>query len=114
MCSLNTSNTRLVSINEFDFSKVKLISSKNIGILLSTKIGQSNSMIAYSLKDRIIKKWPDKKVFIFYCSDVNFLELENFNFIDIYINTACPRLAADDSSRSPKSIINASDVEKIL
>jgi diphthamide biosynthesis enzyme Dph1/Dph2-like protein len=90
------------------------LTSKNIGIIVTTKRGQNNSKKAELLEDRILKKWPDKKVYMLLCSELNFSELENFNFVDIYVNTACSRIGHDDTIRSPKPIINMSDVEELL
>ena len=88
---------------------LKFLMSKNIGIIVTTKRGQNNTKKAEFLKDRILKKWPDKSVFMLLCSELNFSELENFNFVDIYINTACSRIGHDDTIRSPKPIINRSE-----
>jgi 2-(3-amino-3-carboxypropyl)histidine synthase len=93
---------------------LKFLTSKNIGILVTTKRGQNNGRRAELLKEKILKKWPDKKIFMLLCSELNFSELENFNFIDVYINTACPRIGHDDTIRSPKPIINMEDVEGLL
>jgi len=93
---------------------LKFLTSNKIGILITTKRGQNNSKKAELLQGKILKKWPDKKVFMFMCSEINFSELENFNFVDIYINTACSRIGHDDTIRSPKPIINMSDVEALL
>jgi diphthamide biosynthesis enzyme Dph1/Dph2-like protein len=93
---------------------LKFLTSKNIGILVTTKRGQNSSKRADRLRDNIVKKWSDKQVFIFYCNELNFQELENFNFVDIYVNSACSRIGHDDTTRSPKPIINIADVENIL
>ena len=93
---------------------LKFLTSKSIGIIVTTKRGQNNTKRAELLKDKISKKWPDKKVFMLLCSELNFSELENFNFVDIYINTACSRIGHDDTIRSPKPIINIGDVEVLL
>jgi len=90
------------------------LTSKNIGILVTTKRGQNSNKRAEKLCDEIKKRWPEKKVYMFLCSEMNFSELENFNFIDVYINSACPRIGHDDTSRSPKTIVNISDVEGLL
>jgi len=95
-------------------SILKFLSSNNIGVIVSTKIGQCNYKRAESLAVNISKKWPNKKVYTFICDELNFQELENFNFIEIYINTACPRIGHEDNIRSPKSIINIEDVEGLL
>jgi diphthamide biosynthesis enzyme Dph1/Dph2-like protein len=62
----------------------------------------------------VLKKWPEKSIFTFLCNEISFSELENFNFIDIYVNTACSRIGHEDTIRSPKPIINIDDVEGLL
>jgi 2-(3-amino-3-carboxypropyl)histidine synthase len=93
---------------------LKFLTSKNIGIIVTTKRGQNSTKRAELLKRKILEKWPDKKIFMLLCSELNFSELENFNFVDIYINTACSRIGHDDTIRSPKPIINIEDVERLL
>jgi 2-(3-amino-3-carboxypropyl)histidine synthase len=93
---------------------LKFLTGKKIGIIVTTKRGQNNGKRAELLRGRIMKKWPDKEVFMLLCNELNFSELENFSFIDIYINTACPRIGLDDTIRSEKPIINISDVEVLL
>jgi len=93
---------------------IKFLSSKNIGMIITTKRGQNSSKRAELLREKILKRWPDKEIFMFYCNELNFSELENFNFIDAYINTACSRIGHDDTVRSPKTIVNIGDVEGLL
>jgi 2-(3-amino-3-carboxypropyl)histidine synthase len=93
---------------------LKFLTSNNIGIIVTTKRGQNSSKRAELLKEKISKKWHDKKIFMLLCSELNFSELENFNFVDIYVNTACSRIGHDDTIRSPKPIINIDDVEGLL
>jgi 2-(3-amino-3-carboxypropyl)histidine synthase len=71
----------------------KFLSSDNIGILVTTKSGQNNSKKAEELRDKLEEK--GKKVFVFLANEINFNSLENFNFIDVWINTACPRIVED-------------------
>jgi 2-(3-amino-3-carboxypropyl)histidine synthase len=95
-------------------AKLKFLNSKNIGLLMTTKIGQGSPKRAMRLKQKILDRWPEKQVFAFYANEISFLELENFNFIDIYVNVACSRIGHDDTSRSEKAIINIADVESLL
>ena len=67
---------------------IRLISSKSVGILVSTKPGQANLKKAIELKEKL----TDKDCYIFAFDTLNIPELENFNFIDCWINTACPRI----------------------
>ncbi|MGV8150690.1 MAG: diphthamide synthesis protein [Candidatus Woesearchaeota archaeon] len=95
-------------------AKLKFLNSKNIGLLITTKMGQGSPKRAMKLKENILSKWPEKKVFVFYADEINFMELENFNFIDIYVNVACSRIGHDDTARSEKAIINIRDAEELL
>jgi 2-(3-amino-3-carboxypropyl)histidine synthase len=90
------------------------LSSKIVGILISQKPGQDQTERARALGKDIIKRWPDKEIFFFIADSIDFSELENFNFIDIYINTACPRIGYDDVTRSPKPIINMSNINELI
>ena len=73
---------------------IKFLSGKNIGVLVSTKPGQK-----YPLKqlEFLEKKYKDKKFYFFITDNIDFNQLENFPFIDSWINTACPRLEEDFS-----------------
>lgn len=82
----------------------KVKEAKNIGILVSVKPGQYNLEAAEKLKNTLKKE--KKNVFIFLFETLNILELLNFNWIDAWINTACPRIVEDDFN---KPIINASE-----
>lgn len=79
---------------------IKFLSSKNIGILVSTKTGQMNIKRALELK-----KKKDKNYYLFAFDTVRFDELENFPFIQCWVNTACPRIADEK-----KGIINIEEI----
>jgi len=61
---------------------------------------------AEKIKNALQKK--GKEVFIFVFDELNAAELENFTFIDFWINTACPRIA-DDPDKS--KIVDMSELE---
>lgn len=82
---------------------LKFHSAKNIGILISTKPGQYNFEEAQILK----KKYNEKKFYLFVADTFDFNELENFPFVECWINTACPRIAEDQSK---KPIVNLEDL----
>ena len=54
---------------------------------------------------QIPKKKKDKNYFIFAFDTLNISDLENFPFIDCWVNTACPRIADER-----KNMINISDI----
>jgi len=86
----------------------KFYMAKNIGILVSTKFGQQHLSEAVKFRKKIEKE--NKKGFVFISDTLDFSELENFNFIDVWVNTMCPRIALDDFGKARKPIINISDI----
>jgi 2-(3-amino-3-carboxypropyl)histidine synthase len=85
---------------------LRFISSKNIGVLVTTKPGQNRLKEALKLKDEL----KDKNVYILLADTLDFRELENFAFIDCFVNTMCPRIGMDDTIRLEKPIINIEDI----
>lgn len=84
----------------------KFYASEKIGILVSTKSGQSQMKKALEFK----KNLGDKECFVFLCDTLDFQSLENFTFIQVWVNTMCPRIAFDDAVKIRKPIINIEDV----
>jgi 2-(3-amino-3-carboxypropyl)histidine synthase len=80
----------------------KFISSKNIGILATTKPGQNQNKIIEQLREKLENK--DKTVYVFIANEINFQSLENFNFIESWINTACPRIVEDFKCLNPEDL----------
>ncbi|MDD5651504.1 MAG: diphthamide synthesis protein [Candidatus Nanoarchaeia archaeon] len=78
----------------------KFYTAKTYGILVSTKLGQSNLKKAEELRKKL------KNSYIFICNNINENEFENFRNIDIWINTACVRIEG-------KNIINLEDLPKL-
>ncbi len=97
---------------------LKFKTSKNIGVIITKKLGQNRMQDALKFKT----KWENnakeqnnetnkKNIFLFLTDTLDFNELENFPFIECWINTMCPRIGYDDSLRLQKPIINIDDVE---
>ena len=76
---------------------LRYLNSKKVGILLTTK----NQKFANITKLKNLIK--NKEIFIFTSDYIDINELENYPDIDIFINTACPRI-------EEKNIINAEDI----
>jgi 2-(3-amino-3-carboxypropyl)histidine synthase len=87
-------------------SLVKFHSSNNIGVVITTKPGQMQLKHSFKLED----KYPDKKFYFFVDDTLSFNQLENFPFIDVWVNTACPRIGLDDVEKFRKGVVNLSDV----
>ncbi len=84
------------------------LTKKNIGIIVTTKPGQFNLKLAEKLKRS--NYFKDKNFYIFMFDTVDFNSLDDFNFIECWVNTACPRIGLDDSIKISKPIINIKDV----
>lgn len=85
---------------------LKFHTSKNIGVLITVKPGQNKLKEAELLK----KKFPDKTFYFLVCDTIDFNSLEDFNFVECFVNTACPRIAFDDSIKISKPIIDIDDL----
>ena len=79
---------------------LKYLNAKKIGILVSVKPGQ-----------KYMQGKPDiENSYTFVCDNV--AGLENFSDIDIFVNTACPRLAYEGEFE--KTVINWVDLKNLL
>ena len=87
---------------------MKFLQAEEIGIVVSLKPGQNNFKKAVELK----KQLKDKNCYIFVCDTLDFNQLENFPFIQCWVNTACNRIL-DDYEKFPKPLVDLSDIEKM-
>ncbi len=78
---------------------------QKVGVLITTKYGQSRLHEALKLKE----KYPDKEFFFLMADVIDFNKLEDFPFIDCYVNTACPRIM-DDNEKVPRALVNIGDL----
>lgn len=72
----------------------KFLNAKTIGVLTTTKSGQSVS--DKRLKE-LENKYKDKNFYKFIADTIDYTQLENFPFIEAWVNTACPRIEEDIS-----------------
>ncbi|NQU78545.1 diphthamide synthesis protein [Candidatus Woesearchaeota archaeon] len=78
---------------------------ETIGVLMTTKNGQSSVQGGLKKVKDIEKKYPNKKFYRFVCGTLDFSDLENFPFIDCWLNTMCPRIMEDIN------VLNVEDLE---
>ncbi|MBI2630312.1 diphthamide synthesis protein [Candidatus Pacearchaeota archaeon] len=98
-------NISRITIEEIEKLKLKqkaklskFLLKSDIGIILSSKPGQSlplNHLI--KLKQKLKTKYQDKRFYSFISETLNLQELENFN-IDLFLNTACPGIELDSNN----------------
>lgn len=89
---------------------LKFYNAKKVGIIVSTKPGQTGNKINNSAEKKLeaalkLKQRGDKKYYIFAADTIQLNELENFPFIDCWVNTACPRIVEDKAG-----IVNMSNI----
>jgi 2-(3-amino-3-carboxypropyl)histidine synthase len=80
----------------------------SFGILVSTKPGQSNPTIATNIQH--ILEQNGKKSVLLYGAEIIPEKLLDFIDIDVFVDTACPRLALDDPERFPKPILTRDEI----
>ncbi len=87
---------------------LRFLEAKEIGFLVSLKPGQNNFKKAVEWK----KKLKDKNCYILAFDTLDFNQIENFPFIECWVNTACNRIL-DDYDKFAKPLVDLSDIEKI-
>lgn len=100
-------------LRKYRGSLMKFLTATTVGVITTIKPGQEQFKPALFLE----KNYPDKKFYHFIDNDVSFNQLENFPFIQVWVNTACPRVGFDDQEKFAKGVINLNDAleaERIL
>jgi len=85
-------------------AKLRFLKAEKVGIIVSSKTGQNGIASAMRLKKR-----TDKKYMVFAVDTLNYNELENFPWVDCWVNTACPRIADEKHD-----VVNIQDVREFL
>lgn len=81
---------------------------QNIGVFVTSKWGQEYKETALKLKPQ----YPNKNIYYFISDNFTDLEMENFPYIDCWVNTACPRIGQDDIVRHKFPVVNIKDIFK--
>lgn len=93
-------------LKKIEIKQKKFLISKTIGLLVSSKPGQSyNNVIP--IKDKLEKS--GKKVYLFESNNISIDEFENYPQIQIWVNTACPGIQRDNSN-----IVNLKDILEFI
>lgn len=86
------------------------LSAKNVMFIESLKSGQTYgvTLLKKALKQRGVR------IFSIISDEVNFNRLNELRGVDVFINTACQRIAIDDMEKLERPIVNAEDLEPYL
>ena len=87
---------------------VSFMTAKNVGVVVTVKPGQQQFKVSRKLRET----YPDKNIYYFAENTLDFTHLEDFPFIDVWINSACPRIGFDDAAHMPVNMINVTDALK--
>lgn len=82
----------------------KYLHAEKIGILVTIKPGQQYLQSAVTLKEKLQEE--GKKAYIFIDNTFDLNSLENYPFIECWVNTACPRIGTDDIVHIKQPMIN--------
>ena len=80
---------------------------KMFAILVGLKPGQNRLGKALNIKERLEKK--GKSVHLFAVRNIIPEMLMNFPAVDAYVNTACPRISLDDTSKFQKPVLTINE-----
>jgi 2-(3-amino-3-carboxypropyl)histidine synthase len=84
---------------------LKFIQAKEIGVIISSKWGQEQ----YKKAKQLEKRYTNKRFYFFLDDNISFGQLENFPFIEVWVNSACPRIAIDEMEKFNRKVINLND-----
>ncbi len=97
-----------LAVKKHKVAIIKFLSADNIGVLVSTKPGQQFLKRSLLLKEKSEAK--GKKVYLFLSNTIDFVQMNNFPFVDCWVNSACPRIGIDDKNKVDKPMVNLEDV----
>lgn len=87
---------------------------KNVGVLVSIKPGQNNNMITSPTVENkmnpiqeIMSRTDGKNYYLFAFDTLGEFDIENFPFINVWVNTACSRIFDDQI----KKLVNWQDIK---
>lgn len=103
--SVNLQNFSFLEVTQTEIQSIlnakkaaisKFYVAKKIGVVVNLKPGQLISDPDLDKLKKFLER-QNKDYQIFLSDSVDLSEFDNFNFIDYWINTACPRLSYDDA-----------------
>ena len=94
---------------KYNASLTKFLMAKKVGVLITIKPGQQQLNVSKKLREL----FPGKDVYFFAEDTIDYTHLEDFNFIEAWVNSACPRIGFDDAVNLPVGMVNVTDAIKM-
>ncbi len=91
---------------------LRSIDAKRFGIMVSTKNGQHNMSLGKIIKQKIESKGLEAQILV--ANTFDFESLNNMREFEAFVNTACPRIAIDDTDRLSKPLLSANELVELL
>ncbi len=88
------------------------VDAKTFGILVTTKNGQHNMAMASLLKNKIEQQGLSAGILV--SNTFDFDSINNMREFDAFVNTACPRIASDDTERLGKPLLSGNELNEVL
>lgn len=86
---------------------------KNFGVIISQKLGQYKLALALKIKKELERN--DRKVILIALDEVEPTTLANISNVEVFVNTACPRLGIDELELFKDIIlINSGEIEYVI
>lgn len=79
---------------------------QKIGVLITTKYGQQRLVMSLKLRE----KFPEKEFYFFLFDSLDWNGLEDFPFVECFINTMCPRIGLDDTNKLEKPVVDIGEL----
>lgn len=88
------------------------LNAERVGVIITVKPGQLGTQVALKEIFSLQQRFAEKKFYFFACDIIDFGQLENFPFVQCFVNTACHRMI-DDYDKFPRPVINIEEVLKL-
>jgi 2-(3-amino-3-carboxypropyl)histidine synthase len=88
------------------------LEARNFAVMVSTKNGQHNMNLAKLIKKKVEDRGLNAQILV--ANTFDFDSLNNMLEFDAFVNTACPRIAIDDTDRLRKPLISANELMEVL
>jgi 2-(3-amino-3-carboxypropyl)histidine synthase len=79
---------------------------KHVGVLITLKPGQQKAYMT----EKLAEQYPDKTFYYFVDNTFSLASLQDFPFIDMFLNTMCERMGYDDMDVEGLTLLNIEDL----
>lgn len=88
------------------------LEARRFGILVSTKNGQHNMNLGRLIKTKLEQNGLKAEILV--ANTFDFTSINNMMEFDAFVNTACPRIAIDDTDRLRKPLLSANELMEVI